>query len=80
MGKLILCFAAYALLLTGGWRAIKEQGSKGELALFVLIVAGCVYMSVAKLFKIPLFSVISLHNWAFLSFGKWVSRMLGTEG
>lgn len=80
MGKLILCLAAYALLLTGGWHAVKEQGSKGELALYVLIVAGCVYMTLAKMLKWPLFSVISLHNWAFINIGKWISRMLGMGG
>lgn len=80
MEKIFLCLAGYAILLTGGWRAIKEQGRKLELALFVFIVACCMYMSLAKLFRMPVISVISLHDRVFFEIGKWIMRMLGTEG
>ncbi|MBO9600247.1 MAG: hypothetical protein J7559_20820 [Cohnella sp.] len=79
MEKIILCLAGYAILLTGGWRAIKEQGRKLELALFVFIVACCMYISFAKLFRLPVFSVLSAHDRAFLVFGKWMMKMLGTN-
>mgnify|MGYP001320378695 FL=1 len=80
MDKLILCLAGYAILLTGGWRAIKEQGRKHELVLFVLVVACCMYMSFAKLYRLPVFSVISLHDRVFIVFGRWVLRMIGADG
>lgn len=80
MDKIIVCLAGYAILMTGGWRAIKEQGKKLELALFVLIVAYLTYMSLAKLLRWPVFSVITLHERAFFALGEWVTRMLGMSG
>ncbi len=80
MENIILCLAGYAILMTGGWRAIKEQGRKLELVLFVLVVACCMYMSFAKLYRLPVFSIISLHDRVFHVLGEWVMRMLGMEG
>ncbi|WP_027086801.1 hypothetical protein [Cohnella panacarvi] len=79
MDKLVLCLAGYAILMTAGWRAIKDQGRKLELALFVIIVACCLYMSLAKLYRWPMFSVITLHDRVFYMLGHWIMRMLGTE-
>ncbi|MDF2721644.1 MAG: hypothetical protein K0Q59_1319 [Paenibacillus sp.] len=74
--KILLYLAGYALLVSGGWSVIREQGRKAELPLFVLIVACCVYMTLGQLLKWPQLSLIKLHELAFSDIGKWIMDRL----
>jgi hypothetical protein len=77
MDKIVFSMVGYALLIMGGWRAIKEDGRKLELLLFVLIAAWCMYMSFAHVFKWQSGSVTSLQFLTFARLGKLIETWLG---
>jgi hypothetical protein len=62
---------AYVALFLTGMRSIRKKGKKSELVWYTVLMAWCIYMSLAEIFDFPIGSIPQMHTWVFSTVGRW---------